>query len=444
MLFDRRFLLNIQIGSPVANGIFVKVIQIVGAVLTVSLINITMTSEEQGYYYTFNSLLAIQTLFDLGMTDLVIQFTSHENSFIKSKESSSDKIFYHTDRLASFFALTLRWFLVASLCLFIGLVIIGNWYFTQYGKNNVTVAWATPWLLIAFGTSLMLLLSALLAFFEGLGYINEVYKVKMYQQILQVSALTFFLYKNLSLYSAGFSVLVSALIFIFWIFSKRNIMYQLWKTKLVHKVNWKLEVIPYQRKLIVSWVFGYILYQTINPILFAVKGPDLAGKFGMTNSIITGVLQLPNLWIKTYISRFSELIAQSKFDIAYQKFFDRLKKSSSVFVTIAFVLILGFTTLYLFWETFYSRLMPFPVIIVLILNNYCNYLNFSFSSFLRCFKEELYLFNTVVSSMLVLFLFLLIAQYLSIFSIFFIYLCINVGSCIWGYKIFQFKKLSLQ
>ena len=39
-------------------------------------ISMCLTGEEQGYYYTFGSILAIQVFFELGFTGIITQFAS--------------------------------------------------------------------------------------------------------------------------------------------------------------------------------------------------------------------------------------------------------------------------------------------------------------------------------------------------------------------------------
>ena len=46
-------------------------------------ISLCLTGEEQGYYYTFGSILAIQVFFELGFTGIITQYVAHEQAHLK-------------------------------------------------------------------------------------------------------------------------------------------------------------------------------------------------------------------------------------------------------------------------------------------------------------------------------------------------------------------------
>src|SRR6202162_2444360 len=48
--------------------------------ITVLLIARFLTPAEQGYYYTFGSLVAIQMIFELGFSFVILQLASHERA----------------------------------------------------------------------------------------------------------------------------------------------------------------------------------------------------------------------------------------------------------------------------------------------------------------------------------------------------------------------------
>jgi len=43
-----------------------------------------LTKSEQGYYYTFGSVLGLTVFFELGLSYVIIQFTSHEMAGLKN------------------------------------------------------------------------------------------------------------------------------------------------------------------------------------------------------------------------------------------------------------------------------------------------------------------------------------------------------------------------
>ena len=51
---------------------------VIAAPITLMLIALSLTKVEQGYYFTFTSLLALQVFFELGLVTVIAQFISHE------------------------------------------------------------------------------------------------------------------------------------------------------------------------------------------------------------------------------------------------------------------------------------------------------------------------------------------------------------------------------
>src|SRR5580658_2529241 len=50
--------------------------------VTVALIARFLSPAEQGYYYTFGSLIALQIVFELGFSFVILQMASHERAYL--------------------------------------------------------------------------------------------------------------------------------------------------------------------------------------------------------------------------------------------------------------------------------------------------------------------------------------------------------------------------
>lgn len=60
-----------------------QIISAIGGLVTAFLIAHFMTPATQGFYYTFASVLAIQTFFELGLGGIINQYTAHEMAYLK-------------------------------------------------------------------------------------------------------------------------------------------------------------------------------------------------------------------------------------------------------------------------------------------------------------------------------------------------------------------------
>ena len=86
--------------------------------ITVLLIARFLSLGEQGYYYTFGSLVAMQMIFELGFSYVILQLASHERarlSISTDYEISGDPVAHA--RLASVIQKSVRWYSVAAVLL---------------------------------------------------------------------------------------------------------------------------------------------------------------------------------------------------------------------------------------------------------------------------------------------------------------------------------------
>src|SRR5215467_2751964 len=83
--------------------------------VTVALIARFLSPAEQGYYYTFGSLVALQIVFELGFSFVILQLASHEraNLEISAQYEISGDATSH-GRLASVIQKSVRWYSVAA------------------------------------------------------------------------------------------------------------------------------------------------------------------------------------------------------------------------------------------------------------------------------------------------------------------------------------------
>ena len=87
-----------------------RILQGAGGLITLLLISRFMTQEEQGFYYTFASVLGIQVFFELGLVNILTQFVAHETAHLKIEGTQIEGEGKHRSRLASILRFTLKWY----------------------------------------------------------------------------------------------------------------------------------------------------------------------------------------------------------------------------------------------------------------------------------------------------------------------------------------------
>lgn len=439
---------KIGIDGAIAYTIFARGTQAAGGVFTLLFVAQYLTKVEQGYYYTFGSILAIQVFFELGLSNIITQFVAHENadliwkdriSFTGPKESSS--------RLASLLRFTVRWFGVIAILLFFGLLIAGYFFFGIFGKNDVDIKWQIPWIILSITTSLSLMVSPILAFFEGLGRVKEVARIRMIQQIAQLSLVLLFFSLGFKLFSAPIAAIAAFTIVPIWILlgSKMKLIQFIWSKIGEWQVNYRLEIFPFQWKIALSWISGYFIFQLFNPVLFATEGAIVAGQMGMTLSILSAVLTLTSSWISTKVPVFSGLIAQKDYkelDYLFNKTLLQSTFLNALTLIVFFVLIfvLRYFDIKIGGENFADRFLSFLPMVFMMIPVLLNHIIGSWAMYLRCHKKEPMLIQSLVLGILCSLSTVIFGKYYGVVGMTLGYMILIIISFIWTYFIFKTKK----
>ncbi len=83
--------------------------------LTIILIARFLRPEQQGFYYTFGSVIALNIFFELGLTYVLLQFASHEKAHLEWATAGTLSGSNIAEmRLAALLKLALRWYGVAG------------------------------------------------------------------------------------------------------------------------------------------------------------------------------------------------------------------------------------------------------------------------------------------------------------------------------------------
>lgn len=406
------------------------------------LISLFLTNEEQGYYFTFGSIIAIQVFFELGLNSIITQYVAHETvhlRWLSPTELTGDPI--HLSRLASLLQFCIKVFSVLAIVLFFILQIAGNLFFTKYHAS--TVQWQFAWQAVAFSTSLILLMNPVLAFLEGLGRVKEMAKVRFIQQIVNIVIIAVVLIGKGGLLALGTASFVSfCVLFGSILFSdNKRILLFIYQKREKWKVDYWKEIYPYQWKIALSWISGYFVFQLFNPVLFATEGPVVAGQMGMTLAALNGISALSMSWINTKVPFFSTLVAQKKYDeldAVFKLTIQQLIFVNVLLISVFIMIVFGLKMLGMSLGERFLGLLP---LIFLALTVIVNQAIFSWATYLRCHKQEPFLVNSIVAGFLCAVSTLLLGHLFGLMGIVggYTVLTIFVGLP-WGYLIFKTKK----
>lgn len=282
---------------------------IVSFPVTLFLITTCFTPVEQGFYYTFASLLALQVLLELGFDTVMVQFVSHEWAHLRIGEGGEVEGDQHyAERLASLVRLSLCWY-AALAGLFVFIVGAGgDWFLgSQKGSLDYRLAW---WLLC--GTvSVSLLVAPLRGVLEGCNCVDKSQKIAFMAYICSScagwGAISFGAGVYTLVIANASAAAVSLALFLpafkpYWRLALR--------ADKSSRISWKTEFWPQQWRIGLSWLCGFFMFQSFVPFLYHFQGPVMAGKMGATLAIYTAINSLAQSWVYAAGPKFGSLWAQ--------------------------------------------------------------------------------------------------------------------------------------
>jgi hypothetical protein len=342
---------------------------------------------EQGYYYTLNSLIALQVFFELGFSYVIVQKTS---SLFSIWNASDDKSLvgnsYRT--ISSFFYYVIQWFLGCGVLLIIVLVVLGKLFFSN-DTSGVISSIHSFWDLLVVLTSVNLIMTALLSFFEGFGKAIIVYRIKLFQSIAAQIVLWASIFIGLGIYSLLLSNLILFLVgLIFVIKFFINDIIELFKFRTNKFRYWFNNLFKFQSKVALSWISGYFQFQILVPIIFKYCGPVDAGKMGNTFSVVSGITALSMALIQSKSWEYSALIAVHNYVELNEVFKKHFLQAISVSLFVGTGLFAAIVLLnYLEFKLATKILPPIPFLLFIIAT-VLNVITGSLSIYLRAFLEE--------------------------------------------------------
>jgi O-antigen/teichoic acid export membrane protein len=154
--------------------------------------------------------------------------------------------------------------------------------------------------------------------------------------------------------------------------------------------------LPFQAKIAVSSLAGYLMSYTLNPILFRIYGPVYAGQWGMTYTLLTAASSFSLLWVSTGVPQLCGLLAQHKGGAAWRQFKGSARRGLAIFggLIICFMGMVLFTDLC--FPEFRSRLLPMADMILLIMAMLGTYLIMAMNYFIRAHRREDFMLLLVV------------------------------------------------
>ena len=445
-----RYILSHKLGidAAVFYTLMGRIMQIGTAVCTVLFIGKYLSPEEQGFYYTFGSLAAIQVFFELGLTSIVTQFVAHESSGIVCLENGLyDGDAYHKSRLSSLLHFCVKWYAIFAVIMMIILTIVGIYFFKTYNDSE-NVNWYIPWVLLVIGTAVNFFTAPLSSFIEGLGKVKEIAQIRLVQQLFYPIIIWGGLILQARLFVLGLYSLSSAIIFIVVIrlTTSWKMLCNIWHESLSDVIGYKEEIFPLQWRIAISWISGYFIFQLFSPVLFATEGAIVAGQMGMTMAALNSLNAMIQSWISTKIPVMSKYIALKEYFVLDTLFLKTMKQMLLIgtMILVFFVIIIFVIQecdIYFFGiNNIGDRFLPMMPLCLMSWSIWTLVPINCWATYLRCHKREPLMWNSLVVGCLCCVSTLFFGTLYGLYGICISFALLRFISLIWIYVIYKKKK----
>jgi hypothetical protein len=386
---------------------------------TILLIARYLSPAEQGYYYAFYSLVAIQIVFELGFSVVILQTASHEAAHLTiAADGTITGPEREHGRLASVLKKSVRWYTVGSILMGLTIIPIGIAFFRHIETKAYSggVHFVLPWLLVVGASCLTFQIDPLFSFLEGCGYVPEVSRTRLTQSILAtVLGWSVFLVHR-GLFAPGMFILGQAIAGGWFIFTKRRLLWSLLRHATEkYSIDWGMEIWPFQWRIAVSWMAGYVTSQLFVPALANFRGAVEAGQMGMSLTICGVLTTMCVAWMNTKSAPFGRMISLKQYAKLDRIFFRTLLQSSAMaLLACATVwLVIEWITLHhvrMHGTLLATRLLPPVPLAMLLFGTLANVVVIAEATYIRAHKQEKFMVNSLLGAVYVMSVILLVAR----------------------------------
>lgn len=269
--------------------------------------------EIQGFHYTFASLLALTSFFELGFSTVITNVASHEWGHLQmDRNGNINGNAAALSRLISLGRLVFKWYAAISITFVIVVSIAGYIFFARHPYNGIN--WQGPWFVLVILTGLTLFILPFKALLEGCNQIAMINQLRFTQTVMGSTAICLAIILNAGLWASAVYASISLLRDLYMLL----VQYRRFFQPFLHQpngpdINWRSEIWPMQWRLAVSGIVGYFAFSLYTPVMFHYHGAVVAGQMGMTIQFITLIQGMSLTWIYTKVPHFGMLVSKKDY-----------------------------------------------------------------------------------------------------------------------------------
>jgi len=353
---------------------------------------------EQGYYFSFVSILAARAVFDAGVAQVIVNTTGQEGSSLAVDRKSG--VSGPADAVASvrdIFHFAIGWYGAAAVAMLLFVGAGGYAFFASSAHADVN--WQWPWIFFVVLGSIDFALQAFWTLLEGLNQIVHIYLMRSVKAIASVLALASIIFLNGGLWSVVGYMAAAVVVNLVLIFSWRALFTFLAKAS-GGSLSWRQAIWPFQWRMAVSWAGGYLAIPLFVPIVFRVTGPAAAGKVGMTMAIVTAAASLSQSVIDAKVPYFCGVIAARQWNELDRRFFRRGMVSILLFLATLAAGVIAILVFEMLGIHFTSRIVSWPIFALFAGGALVNQVISLEAIYMRCHRREPMMWPSIIGGLI--------------------------------------------
>lgn len=340
--------------------------------ITSLLMPITVDEVELGVYFVFLNLVAAQLLFELGLSQALLQVASHADNLTSP----------NFNPLLRWLSVTYR--KIAYKFLFFSITFGATYLylFIPFHYQYVIILWA----IIATSVSINLAISYKFTLIEAQGLISLASRGRLITLLFSSLVTWGLLYFNFDLLSVAIGYGVMCLTGVIWLNKNYSLSYGggggFDKNKFLEEIK------RIQHKFALSYIGGYFSFNAVTPIIFALNGPIEAGRVGLALALFSSVTILASSFVAAKNQLFAKMIASKDFINLNLEFKKYITLTFFMGFILIFTVFFGIFSLDFFGFEFTKKIISFNFLVLLAIASLANALTYSFAIYVRAHKVE--------------------------------------------------------
>ncbi len=405
--------------------------------ITIFLVTRYFTPKTQGYFYTFGSVLALSVFLELGFSQCIVQFASHEFARLRFGPGGTlEGDARARSRLLSLGRLSLKWYGAIAVPLVIGLGLGGSWFF--WAKHDPSVAWVLPWWSACVCAGLSLVLQPVGALLEGCNQMPFIYGLRTFTRIETAVVGWIAVWGGASLFTGPVTVfsMVVVLMGAYW-WRWHGLLRELRQApEGGESISWRHEIWPFQWRIAISCVSGYFIFNFFTPVLFYFHGPVLAGQMGVTMSLVFSLSALAQSWTVSKGPRFGMLISRQEYAELDRLFYRATAQAVGICILGGVAFVLGLLVVRGHFAIGERFLDPGPTSL-LVLATVVNQIVFGQATYLRAHKQEPFMILSLVNGLANGLLIVVLGYFFAAWGVSLAYAVVQIAMLVWASQVWR-------